>query len=320
MTSKIDCPDSVIGPQSRRLITWGDLVRMVLLTSLALVSWIVPERLWSQIAWGLAYPAVRARFPGTCSNIGRIESILGDRQIPGTPRLVRTLGISNRIEDYLHTLREYRPGGWRPTIELLGKENIETALEEGHGLILWVSDFVYSSLVTKMGLHQTGFNVSHLSRPQHGFSLTRFGIRFLNPIRTWIEDRYLAERVVITGDGVKRAMLVLDQKLRDNGIVSITVGDQARKTIQVPCLQGYISLAAGPAILALRTGATLLPIFTVRTASGAFQVNIGRPLEVGTKPDRHESLETSLQQYVEILEPYLLKYPGQWRGWGLTRL
>ena len=166
-----------------------------------------------------------------------------------------------------------------------------------------------------MGLHQAGYDVSHLSRPQHGFSPTRFGIRFLNPIQTWIEDRYLAERVLIIGDDVKRALLVLDQKLRDNGIVSIAVGAQARKTHKISCLHGHIFLATGPAKLALRTGATLLPVFTVRTASGAFQIDIGRPLELGAKPDWHESLETSLQRYVENFEPYLIKYPGQWRGW-----
>ena len=54
-----------------------------------------------------------------------------------------------------------------------------------------------SQLVSKMALHRAGYGLVHLSRSEHGYSSTIFGMRCLNPLRSRIESRYLAERVVI---------------------------------------------------------------------------------------------------------------------------
>ncbi|HJS31987.1 MAG TPA: hypothetical protein VJ924_08335 [Alphaproteobacteria bacterium] len=57
------------------------------------------------------------------------------------------------------------------------------------GAILWVGNFYDSSLATKMVFRRRGVDVTHLSRPRHGFSRTEFRIRRLNRIRTKVEDR-----------------------------------------------------------------------------------------------------------------------------------
>ena len=42
---------------------------------------------------------------------------------------------------------------------------------------------------------------AHLSRYSHGYSPTRLGARWLNPVRTGVEARYLAERIVVGPEG-----------------------------------------------------------------------------------------------------------------------
>ncbi len=127
--------------------------------------------------------------------------------------------------------------------------------------------------------------------------------------------------MVIGPEGAWRAMIELGQRLRFNGIVSISAmvdaqaRTQARNSIQVPFFHGSISLSTGPANLALRAGAPLLPGFTIRTAAGEFEVDIGPPLDVEERPDGKNPHVAALQQYAETLEAYVLRFPHLWPNW-----
>src|SRR5258708_1212711 len=69
-------------------------------------------------------------------------------------------------------------------------------MRAGRGAVLWVAHFSFNSLAAKKALHQAGFAVAHLSRPEHGFSTSRFGIAALNPIRVRTDRRFLADPII----------------------------------------------------------------------------------------------------------------------------
>jgi KDO2-lipid IV(A) lauroyltransferase len=141
-------------------------------------------------------------------------------------------------------------------------------------------------------------------------------MRFLNPIWTRLETRYLAERVVIDPQSSPAAARqVLQQRLHENAIVSITVGDQGRRIVEVPCLAGYFRIATGPINLALRTGAQLAPLFAVRDESGHFKITVDPPLDLTTKRDQDGCYQAVAQEYAKRLEPYVRAHPDQWNGW-----
>ncbi len=127
--------------------------------------------------------------------------------------------------------------------------------------------------------------------------------------------------MLIGPEGARRAMEELGQRLRFNGIVSISAmvdaqaRTQARNSIQVPFLNGSISLSTGPANFALKAGAPLLPVFAIHTAAGEFEVDIGRPLDVERKPDGKSPHVAAVQQYAEMLEAYVLRFPHLWPNW-----
>ena len=309
-----------------KLIAARDIKEIAKLAVLAVNSWFIPETNWGRISGAVAALISRLEPTRTRSRIECIRLGLGHRQIATPVRDVEVRFLAALYEQRLQLIREYRPGGWRPVIRLTGRENIEAALARGHGAVLWISEFVFSSLVTKIALHQAGFSVSHLSRPEHGPSPTRFGRRFLNPTVIHIENRYLGERVVIGPEGAGRAMKELGQRLRFNGIVSILAmvdaqaRTQARNSIQVPFLNGSISLSTGPANFALKAGAPLLPVFAIRTAAGEFEVDIGRPLDVEGQPDGKSPRVTALQQYAGMLKAYVLRFPHLWPNWGYLKV
>jgi lauroyl/myristoyl acyltransferase len=213
--------------------------------------------------------------------------------------------------------REYRPGGWNPEIQVAGAEYIETALARGCGVVLWINMFAYSDLATKKGLHEAGYRISHLSRPHHGISRTQFGIRVLNPVWTRIENRYLAERVTIHDDDSGSALATLRTRLKENRIVSITVGDQAKRTVEVSIVGTTVRVATGPLHLARTMNAVLIPVFTVMRDTGTLVVNVERPLMTGDD-DRAESYESVAQRHAWMLEHYLQQFPGQWNESGMN--
>jgi lauroyl/myristoyl acyltransferase len=217
------------------------------------------------------------------------------------------------LEARMQILALHRPGrSWQPKIQIHGLQHLEAALGAKSGAILWVSDFVYSSLITKMAFSQAGYGVSHLTRPQHGFSATPYGVRFLNPLWTKIEDRFIAERVTIDQENADKVLDLLRSRLAANRVVSITIGNWARRTLDLPFFNGEIRLATGPVHLSRICHASLLPVFTFRSEGGEYHVSIGSAIDGQTSQGAYAK---SIGSYVKILQGHVLKYPDQWNGW-----
>jgi Kdo2-lipid IVA lauroyltransferase/acyltransferase len=67
----------------------------------------------------------------------------------------------------------------------------------------------------------------------------------------------------------------------------------------------------GLALLALKTGATVVPVFMVREKSG-FRAEF-RPEMVTVKTgDRQKDIETNTQEYNRVMENFIRRYPDQW--------
>jgi lauroyl/myristoyl acyltransferase len=130
-----------------------------------------------------------------------------------------------------------------------------------------------------------------------------------------VEERFLKERVLIPGVDTGPAIKTLRSRIAANGIVVITVGSEARHTVEVPFLKHRLRLATGPIYIAQSSGAMLLPAFAVRRADGAFDVTIEAPLSL-------PPLEAARERHAEVagalarrIEPYARTYPEQWGGW-----
>jgi lauroyl/myristoyl acyltransferase len=107
--------------------------------------------------------------------------------------------------------------------------------------------------------------------------------------------------------------------LMANRCVSFTVGNRGRRTAAARFLNARLVLATGPLAMAWNTGATLLPVFTLRKAPGQFEVTIGAPIELRENADGEADYAAALQSYADVVTPFVLRDPGQWRGWRYTR-
>ena len=286
--------------------TWADLRMLLRLVALAVVAWLLPETAWRPL---------REKFMGWRRRAGTelqdtVEGLLQRRLRPVERRELMYRSVARDYEDTLRVLRCYRPGGWTPEIVLEGESHVQRALEHGKGVVLWVSHCSGSRLATKVALARAGLAVHHLSRPSHGFSATPFGIRYLNQYWQRIENRYLAERIVIS-DNTIRVMKRLKTLLNNNQIVSITDHAKARQHTEVAFLNGSRSVATGPANLAHSSGATLLSVLCRERGPGQFTVIVAPPLPIALEPTRR----VLTQHYCELLADFVASYPHLWLGW-----
>lgn len=229
----------------------------------------------------------------------------------------RVLEIRFRQHNYwnlLEILRDYWPGGWKPKTRLIGEEHLKAALAKGKGVILWTCNFTHTSLPFYKALAGAGYPLSILMHGTHGFSDTRFGIRFLNPVRVAVESRYVKENCLIGKDGAGPAIRQLIRNLSDNECVYIATLQSGKHVSERSCLGGHIRLAKGGPSLALSTGATLLPAFAVPVGPSSFEIHVEPPLQSDANDDDQKQ-EDMVSAYVPILERYVRNWPHLWRGW-----
>ncbi|MBF8269673.1 MAG: hypothetical protein HW386_1382 [Gammaproteobacteria bacterium] len=297
------------------LISPLDLCIVIALVVLTPIAWTVPQRMWSKLGRGVIAMTLRMLPRITASHVARIDLCLGPAaaRLPAREILIR--GLSHYFEDTLLLLKCYRPDGWQPVVRLQGLEHLQAAAAGGKGVVLWLSHFLYSSISTKIALRQAGFEVIHLSHPRHGYSSTLFGMRFLNPIRIHVEDRYLKERVSTGLNGTTTAVYKLRVRLAAGGIISITARDTARKVTRVPFLAGSLSLATGAPGLARQTKTTLLPVHTLQSDPSIFTTIIDPPIEMDDAQPRWDSNAAAALEYARRLEAVVLEFPDQWLGW-----
>jgi len=289
----------------------GDVALTLQVATAAVVSWVVPEPLWRPMTRAIGRVTTTTLRPTSVQPEAPFDDIVAGR-IGCAPRNLAIERVATGHMSRLYGLREYRP--WRRNISVAvdGAAHLATAIDAGTGAVLWVAGSTFGSLVTKVGLSAAGFHVTHLSRPAHGFGTSDYAARRLNPLWTRVEARFLRERVVMAPGTETGALRSLRRCLAGNGIVSITVGDEGIRTVDATLLGHPWRVATGPVSLAAASGAPLLPVFTVREDSGRFHVVVEEPLRVAGDAAREEREQAAAREFASRLEPWVLRYPGQW--------
>ena len=105
-----------------------------------------------------------------------------------------------------------------------------------------------------------------------------------------------------------RALL---KTLRDNGRIAI-VPDQKSEDVFVPFFGKLAGTVAGPAVLALKTGATLLPIFCPRQPDGIYKIIMGPAIVADPTGDRDADVQRIMAHLTKVIEDIVRQYPDQW--------
>ncbi len=292
--------------RSEPLISISDIVVTAGLVPMMLTAWLAPRAVRERLAWGMA----RA-----------MKAIKQSRTTKEAARLAAPFGITDTDAFYLDVLAQgqlerlslfalHGPFADEPVTHVEGAHHVHAALAAGRGVLLWVTATSHSRSETKLSLFRENIRAHHLSRDTHGFSPTRYGKAVLNPLRTLVEARYLASRVVFGDEGASRALAQLSKLLAAGRIVSITMGDQANRTIAVPFLSGRLRIATRPIALARETDADLLPVASVRMPDGSITTRIGACLMARGSQSQNDD-EAVVRDLADFLAPLASAHPDQ---------
>ncbi len=109
--------------------------------------------------------------------------------------------------------------------------------------------------------------------------------------------------------GVRRAI----QTLRQGGVLAL-MGDRDIEgpKASLPFFREEAMIPTGPIELALRSGATVIPSFCVRTEQGGIEAYLEEPLELERTGDMERDTRTNTLRFLARLERRLREHPDQW--------
>lgn len=298
----------------RPLVSGDDFFFLAQAPLLFLTALLVNERRWPRAAQSILKLADLLRPQSVPENLAEGAAAAG--LTPATLEAMMQASRVSRVEHLIHGMKVLLAPRWRPRIEIVGRNHLDAALEEGNGAVIWVSHFCFSSLFTKMGMSDAGYQVGHISRPEHGISKSWLGVRLLNKVRSAAEDRFLAKRIVHDRNNPADTKRVALEHLDNNGIVSVTVGAwEGRKVAIAPVLNGPFQVAAGAPGLAFSASAPLFGVFTTRTPDGGYRIEIGPALAQNQRTSRDSFLLEASVGLLKQHEAVITASPAQWRGW-----
>ena len=101
--------------------------------------------------------------------------------------------------------------------------------------------------------------------------------------------------------------------LHRNEILYLIADEQQRRGgIPTPFFGQTAFTQRGPAILSLKTGAPILPMFIVREGNAPKKLVIGPPIALEKTSDLEKDIETLTIKFTKVIEDTVRQYPSQW--------
>lgn len=106
-----------------KAVSTRDALQAIRIAAIAILAWITPPSGWRRLSVVLGAIDQRIRPDEMDRQVKAVASKLGDRSPTAVLEIVRDSAAAV-YEDRLQLLREYRPGGWQPHMDLVGEEHL----------------------------------------------------------------------------------------------------------------------------------------------------------------------------------------------------
>jgi KDO2-lipid IV(A) lauroyltransferase len=233
------------------------------------------------------------------NNIQRILVVEPDnRRLRWTVRNV----FKNMIKNYfdLTRLSQLRAEDLEESVTIEGWHHLTDAVTNARGTIIATAHLGNFEFAAKV-LAMRGIRMTILVEP---FNSTPF-LRNIAKLR----QRNGCEILPVSTGAMKESMRIL----RRGGTLTIACDrDIQGNGLKVKFFGEETSLPLGAIILALRTGAAIIPLFNVRKSNNRFAIYIEPPLRMVDTGNRRQSTKANLERLAAVMETYIRRYPEQW--------
>jgi KDO2-lipid IV(A) lauroyltransferase len=137
------------------------------------------------------------------------------------------------------------------------------------------------------------------------------------PIKQKWVDRWITEIRKVTGLELippEKATPKVMKALSQNRVVGILIDQRTKRSrgVWADFFGRKAPTTPGLAVLALRTGAPVVPVFMIRNGFRKHRLLIKEPLELANTGDLEKDVETNTQLFNRTLESIIREYPDQW--------
>lgn len=251
----------------------------------------------SQGIAGLSYLLCKSAVKNVKQNLKLALPTLSEKEISRlTMQLFRN--YSKYLVDYARFTGLSKEAVLEKVATYCGKENLDSALRMGKGLILLTA-------------HLGNWELGGIFFGSSGIKTNVITIKDKDPqideIRRWYREKYNVSTITI-GESPFSTMEIM-RALNNKEIVAMLIDrySSGLDSITVDFFNKPTPFPRGPLILSRLTGSPIVVAFVVREKE-TYKGIIGKPLMV-----THENEECEvMKQVVKTLEDHILKYPDQW--------
>ena len=187
-------------------------------------------------------------------------------------------------------------------IPISGREHLDAALAKGNGVIV-LSAHLGNFFLIGTRLAGEGY-ITHLlvNQPKD-----RDFARLMDDYRWQVRQRTIHARPR------REALNQLSLVLRRNEL-AVMIADEYRKGngIPVPLFGRTVQARRGPATLALRTGAAIVPVCMVRQSDDSLKLIVEPELDLVRSGENKVAIRENTLRLTQWLERTVCKYPDQW--------
>jgi len=184
-------------------------------------------------------------------------------------------------------------------VKVVGKENLDNALKGNKGVIALTAHIgnyeLGGAVISLLGYRFNAVALDHKDKLVNSFFIgqrVRTGVKVI-PLSSTLRKCYEALR---KGEVVA---LVGDRDFSNHGIVTEFFGKKAL-------------IPRGPAAFYVKTGASIVPGFLIRTSDDTFELRFEPPISYRATGNVETDEKNVTDLCVEVIEDYIKRYPSQW--------
>jgi lauroyl/myristoyl acyltransferase len=184
----------------------------------------------------------------------------------------------------------------------MGEEILQDALDKGQGAIL---------LSAHVGNWELGGTMMRLAN----YPLTMVAMVHNAPATNALVNRLRKGKDirVIEVDQSPFSGIEILHHLRENGIVAMN-GDRDffDRGQPVTFFGSEVGFPVGPVVMAMKSGAALIPAFVLRQPDGRYFGVLEKSIPLLLEGKRDEVIRKNLEKTARVFEEYIRRYPDQW--------
>jgi len=231
-----------------------------------------------------------------------IKHVLGPQQSEKQIKAVTRRVFRNVMKNYFDLMKMPRLNSrnLNKLIEWQGWQYLEKSIAAGKGTIIATAHLGNFEVAAK-ALAVRGIEMTILVEPTG----TKAFMKNVNALR----QRNGCKLLPVTAGAMREALHLLQ---KGGTLVIVCERDIQGNGIETGFFGEKTTVPSGVISLALRTGAAVLPAFSVRRPDNRFTIHFEPPLQITDTGDREQDIPVNLEKLVGVIEQFIRKYPEQW--------